>query len=71
MVGQILNKINPSEFEDLTVALMEAMGYEDVERTGGPGDEGVDVKGVLQSEFVNINMYVQVKHHTNKKVPQK
>ena len=34
------------------------------------GDEGVDVKGVLQSEFVNINMYVQVKHHTNKKVPK-
>ena len=70
VVGQILNKISPSEFEDLTVALMEAMGYEDVERTGGTGDEGVDVKGMLQSEFVNINMYVQVKHYTNKKVPK-
>lgn len=70
VLDQILKRITPDEFEDLTVALMEAMGYEDVERIGGTGDEGVDVKGVLQSKLVSIDMYVQVKHYTNRRVPK-
>ncbi len=66
-----IQTITPTEFEDLIRALMEAMGYEDVDHTGGAGDGGVDVKGVLQSNLVNVNMYVQVKHYKNKAVPQK
>ena len=66
-----IQTITPTEFEDLVCALMEAMDYEDVKRVGGTGDGGVDVKGALQSNFVNVNMYVQVKHYKNKAVPQK
>ena len=69
VLDQIL-KLNPIEFEYLTVALMEAMGYEGADRTGGTGDEGVDVRGTLQSSLVNIDLYVQVKHYTNRRVPK-
>ena len=64
-----IQTITPTEFEDLIRSLMEAMGYEGAERTGGTGDGGVDVKGVLQSNFVNVSMYVQVKHYKNRRVP--
>ena len=70
VLDQILEKITPAEFEDLVSALMEAIGYEDVDRTGGTGDEGVDVKGMLQSSFVSVDMYVQVKHYKNRAVPR-
>ena len=70
VLDQILNRITPTEFEYLTVALMEAMGYEGVERTGGTNDGGVDVRGTLQSSLVNIDVYVQVKHYIGRKVPQ-
>ena len=69
VLDQIL-KLDPTEFEYLTVALLEAMGYEGADRIGKTGDEGVDVRGTLQSSLVNIELYVQVKHYTNRKVPK-
>ena len=70
VLDQILKRINPTEFEYLTVALMEAMGYEGVQRTGGTHDGGVDVRGTLQSSLVNIDVYVQVKHYSHGRVSQ-
>ncbi len=69
VLDQILQKVSPSEFESLIGDLMVAMGYEDVDVVGGPHDKGVDVKGVLQSNLVSINMYVQVKCWKNTEVP--
>ena len=69
VLDQILKRITPTEFEDLTAALMEAMGFDGVERVGGSGDKGVDVRGTLQSSLVNIDVYVQVKHYGDKRVP--
>ena len=51
VLNQILQKVSPSEFEDLIGDLMVAMGYEDVKVIGGPRDKGVDVAGVLQSNL--------------------
>ncbi len=67
VLDQIL-RIDPTEFEYLILALMEAMGFEGVERTGGAGDGGVDVKGTLQSSLVNIDVYVQAKHYGGNRV---
>ena len=69
VLNQILQKVSPSEFEDLIGDLMVAMGYEDVKVIGGPRDKGVDVTGVLQSNLVSVNMYVQVKCYKNTEVP--
>ena len=69
VLDQILARITPGEFEDLTKALMEAMGFEEVDRVGRSGDQGVDVKGTLQSSLVNIDVYVQAKHYSGKRVP--
>lgn len=68
VLDQILQKTSYSEFEYLIGDLMVAMGYEDVEVIGGPRDRGVDVKGVLRSNLVNVSMYVQVKHYTKTNV---
>jgi hypothetical protein len=41
-----LAHLSDSEFEELTIALLEAMGVAyDVERVGGAGDRGIDLRG--------------------------
>jgi hypothetical protein len=41
-LGDVLS-LTPGEFEDLTVRLLESLGYTDVRRSGGAGDLGADV----------------------------
>lgn len=41
-IGDVL-ALTPGQFEELTVKLLEAMGYKDARRTGGSGDLGADV----------------------------
>ncbi len=56
--------LDPTEFEFFVKDLMTAVGYEDVERTGGSGDEGVDVVGVLSgASFARVRVFVQAKRY--------
>ena len=67
-----IGKISDKEFEDLVADLMEAMGFSEVKRVGRPHDGGTDVTGVLESNFVNVNVIVQAKHYKrNKRVGQR
>lgn len=61
-----LLKLTPEQFEHLVADLWQAMGFS-VQRTGGPGDEGVDIVAVM-NRGVRIRMYIQAKCYapTNK-----
>ena len=45
LIRRRILELDPSEFEDMTRALLEALGFEETEVTGQPGDGGVDVIG--------------------------
>ena len=62
-------QLSPYDFEELVKHLLAALGAEDTERVGQPGDEGVDVRGVLNvSNLVSVELYVQAKRYKNKSV---
>ena len=53
---------DPSEFEELIVQLLVALGFEDVSFTPASGDGGIDVRGTLVvGDVVRTRMAVQVK----------
>ncbi|MXX75679.1 MAG: restriction endonuclease [Holophagales bacterium] len=53
---------SPDGFEQLVAALLEAMGFEDVEVTSRSGDGGIDVRGTLVvADVVRLRMAVQAK----------
>ncbi len=54
-----LGSLTPEGFEEFVAELFEALGYE-VERTGGTGDEGVDLR-VRRAGLLGI---VQCKYHS-------
>lgn len=57
-------ELDASEFEVLVSSLLTAMGFEGSEVVGGPGDGGVDAKGVLQvANLAHIDLYVQAKRY--------
>lgn len=56
-LGDVLS-LTPGQFEDLTVRLLTALGYQDVGRSGGAGDLGADV--VARDRF-GRTMVVQCK----------
>ena len=63
VIDRILT-LDPTEFEFFVKDLMTAVGYEDVERTGGSGDEGIDVVGVLSgASFARVRVFVQAKRY--------
>ena len=43
IMGGTLYQLSPSEFEQAVVVILQAMGYNQVERVGGSGDLSVDV----------------------------
>ena len=55
--------LSPREFEELTGHLLAAIGFEDIEVTGRPGDGGVDVTGVLNANAARVRVHVQVKRY--------
>ncbi len=62
-------KLDPDEFEIFVSHLLSALGVGDTEVVGKPGDEGVDVKGVLNvSNLAVVEIYVQAKRYKNKTV---
>lgn len=54
-----LSSLTPETFEEFVAELLEALGYE-VERTGGSGDEGVDLRATRGRQVA----IVQCKYHT-------
>jgi len=54
-----LSTLTPEGFEEFVAEVFEAMGYE-VERVGGTGDEGADLK-VMKAGLLGI---VQCKYHS-------
>lgn len=56
-----LYEMSPYQFEKLIGALLEAIGYEDVEVTKASGDKGIDVVGTVQFGITTIREVVQVK----------
>ncbi len=54
-----LSSLNPEGFEEFVAEVFEALGY-DVERVGGSGDEGVDLR-VRKAGLLGI---VQCKYHS-------
>jgi hypothetical protein len=62
-----LGQIDPATFEELIGALLERIGFEDVEVTRRSGDGGIDVRGVLTVGGVTrVKTAIQVKRWTNK-----
>jgi restriction system protein len=57
-----LQAMNPTDFEELMVQLLVALGFEDVSLTPASGDSGIDVRGTLVvGDVVRTQMAVQVK----------
>ena len=68
VLEQILN-LSAKEFEILVGELLAALGFDDPEVTGKPGDGGVDVKGVLNvSNLANVELFVQAKRYKSNQV---
>ena len=71
ILGRIL-ELDPSEFEELTRALLEALGFEETAVTGQPGDGGVDVIGELNvANLARVKLFVQAKRYGAAKVGDK
>jgi restriction system protein len=58
-----IRALSASEFEQLARTLLISMGLETVEVSGGSGDGGIDVRGVMVTgDVIRTRMAVQVKH---------
>lgn len=65
-------KLDSEEFEYLVLHILNALGFEETERTGRPGDGGVDVKGKLDvSGMASIDLFVQAKRYEKNYVSTK
>ena len=63
VLDQIL-RLDDKEFEVLITHLLTALGFEGSERTGKPGDGGVDATGELSvSNLAKIKIFVQAKRY--------
>ena len=61
-IRQLLQDMDPIQFETLISDLLSAMGFVDVEVTQSSNDHGIDVRGTLVWGYaVHIKMAVQVK----------
>jgi restriction system protein len=64
-----IRALSSSEFEQLARTLLISMGFEAVEVSGGSGDGGIDVRGVMVTgDVIRTRMAVQVKHWKTKSV---
>lgn len=58
-----IRALSAAEFEQLARTLLISMGFEAVEVSGGSGDGGIDVRGVMVTgDVIRTRMAVQVKH---------
>ena len=57
-------KLDSSEFEELTRALLEALGFEETEVTSDPGGGGVNVIGELNvANLARVKLFVQAQRY--------
>ena len=56
--------LTATEFELLTIHLLDAMGFEGTQHTGKSGDKGIDAFGTLTaSGLIRVRLYVQAKRY--------
>ena len=68
VLDQVL-ELDATEFELLVAHLSTALGFEEAEVTGKPGDQGVDATGVLNaSNLARIRVFVQAKRYKGSNV---
>ena len=68
VLNQVL-ELDAKEFELLVGHLLTALGFEEAEVTGKPGDGGVDATGVLNaSNLARMKVFVQAKRYKDTKV---
>lgn len=61
-----LHEIDPKEFEYLIAALLDRIGFENVDVVGGSGDGGIDLVGDLTVGGVtNVKTVIQAKRYKN------
>lgn len=61
---EILRNLPPSGFEHLCKRLLRESGFQEVEVTGRPGDNGIDGKGILSiNPFVSMKVSFQSKRY--------
>jgi len=59
---RLLERLIDKDFELLVTDLLRCLGFQETEHTGGTGDGGVDVKGVLTiPNIASIRLFVQAK----------
>ena len=67
-----IRELDSSEFEELTRALLEALGFEETEVTSNPGGGGVNVIGELNvANLARVKLFVQAKRYGVAKVSGK
>lgn len=60
-LSEHLRNMDPYQFERLVKYLLEVMGYENVEVTGGSNDKGVDVVANIELGISRVREVIQVK----------
>ena len=64
-----LSELSPDAFERLCLELLREAGLENLKRTGGSGDGGIDGVGVLRVSLVSFPIFFQAKRWKNKVGP--
>ncbi|MEZ5195297.1 MAG: restriction endonuclease [Bacteroidales bacterium] len=60
----LIQSLSPSGFEKLSKRLLTEIGINDIEITGGSGDQGIDGKGVVKlNDVVSLNIVFQCKRY--------
>lgn len=71
ILNQVL-ELRADEFEILVKELLSAVGFDDAEHRGQPGDGGIDVTGKLRVyDFASIDIMVQVKRYKSGAIDHK
>ena len=68
LLEQLYSTVSPKGFEALVRDLLEALGFDDVEVTGKPGDSGIDLKATLRRSEIpgidtNVSCIIQAKRY--------
>lgn len=60
----IIQKLSPSGFEKLCKRLLTEIGINEIQITGGAGDQGIDGKGIVKlNDVVSLNIVFQCKRY--------
>jgi restriction system protein len=60
----LIQNLSPAGFEKLSKRLLTEIGINDIEITGGSGDQGIDGKGVVKlNDVVSLNIVFQCKRY--------